>query len=78
MINEPDSVTVMGRHIEVRFPKNSQFVRTNQNICICFEGHLRNICVKIPRPLGLHYNHYVSLSVRYQVLKMFITLEPHG
>ena len=32
----------------------------------------------IARPLGLHYNHYVSLSVRYQLVKMFITLEPNS
>ena len=28
----------------------------------------------IARPLGLHYNHYVS---RFQLLKMLIILEPH-
>ena len=33
---------------------------------------------EIARPLGLHYNHYVSPSVRFQLVKMFITLEPHG
>ena len=32
----------------------------------------------IARPLGLHYYHYVSPSVRYQLVKIFVTLEPHG
>ena len=32
----------------------------------------------IARPVGLHYNHYESPSVRYQLVKMFITLEPNG
>ena len=36
----------------------------------------------IVRPFGLHYNRYVNLSVHpsvcYHLVKMFITLEPHG
>ena len=38
---------------------------------------------QIARPLGQYYNHYsVSMSLRPsicgQLVKMFITLEPHG
>ena len=36
----------------------------------------------IARPLGLHYYHYVNPSirpsVRYQLLKMLIIVEPRG
>ena len=28
--------------------------------------------------LSLYYNYYVNLSIRYQLVKMFITLEPPG
>ena len=28
--------------------------------------------------IARYYNHYVSPSVLYQLVKMFITLEPHG
>ena len=33
---------------------------------------------QIARPLNLHYNHYVSPSVRYELVKMLISIEPHG
>ena len=32
----------------------------------------------IARPAGVHCNHYVSLSVGGQLVKMLITIEPHG
>ena len=34
--------------------------------------------MKITRPLGLRYNHQMSPSIRGQLVKMLITLEPHG
>ena len=35
------------------------------------------IMIIVARPLGLHYDHNESPSVR-QIVKMLITLEPHG
>ena len=32
---------------------------------------------EIAQPLGLQYNHYVSMSVRGQLVKNLIALEPH-
>ena len=32
----------------------------------------------IARPLGVHYNHNVSPSVRYQLVKTLIIREQHG
>ena len=36
------------------------------------------IIFEIARPLGMHYNHYVSPFVRYQSEKILITLETYG
>ena len=35
-------------------------------------------CSKIARPLGMYYNHYVSPSIRYQLVKVIITLDAYG
>ena len=46
--------------------------------CGCVAS-LFHIVSGIAQPMGLHYNRYVSPSVRlWSVSKMFITLEPHG
>ena len=39
---------------------------------------LEDVIIDIARPLGLHYNHYVSSSVHYQLVTMLIIYEPHG
>ena len=57
-------------------------------VCLCDAGKIMGKGAKykkslperevIARPLGLHCNHFVSPSVRGQLVKMLKTLEPHG
>ena len=41
-----------------------------------YMNHFQIYCQRYLQPLGLHYNHYMSLFVCYQLVKMFIAIEP--
>ena len=59
------------------------FVKPNYKMPVLLWGRgstkcTHNITLYCARPLGLHYNHYVSPSVRHQLENMLIIFKPQG